>query len=204
MTNAGFLEGGKVDWCLEFTDTVDWRNSEHSKEKLVQYGDLLSWSVKKGVLTEGEAKHLSTITEQNPSAAGRVLKDALRLREAIYHIFSATAHRRPADQKDLGVLNESLLRGLSMRKVDLVGSEFRWAWRDDLSAEAVLYPIAQSAANLLTSEDIIRVKECANEEQGCGSLFLDSSKSHTRKWCSMESCGNRAKFRTYYAKHSHT
>jgi predicted RNA-binding Zn ribbon-like protein len=68
----------------------------------------------------------------------------------------------------------------------------------------MLYPIANSAAMLLTSEDLGRVRECANEEEGCGSLFLDCSKSQSRRWCSMESCGNRAKFKTYYDRHLRT
>lgn len=192
-----------MEWCLDFTDTVDWRTSDHAKEGLEGYDDLVAWSVKKGVLLQDEAKRVGRLAEENPSVKSKVMKDAYRLREAIYRIFSAVYHNRMVDQGDLDVLNEILSRGLARRKVDLAKGGFEWAWRDDLSAEVMLYPLAKSAADLLTSEDLTRVKECANEEQGCGSLFLDFSKGQTRRWCSMQSCGNRMKFRTYYERHSH-
>jgi predicted RNA-binding Zn ribbon-like protein len=111
------------------------------------------------------------------------------------------AHKRKAGREDLGVLNEYLSRGLSRVKVSEGEGSYQWDWNESVSPEMMLYPIASSAASLLTSEDLSRVRECANEEEGCGSLFLDCSKSQSRKWCSMESCGNRMKFRTYYDKH---
>jgi predicted RNA-binding Zn ribbon-like protein len=39
------------------------------------------------------------------------------------------------------------------------------------------------------------LKECADE--GCRSVFYDRSKNHSGRWCSMESCGNRAKVRAF-------
>jgi predicted RNA-binding Zn ribbon-like protein len=53
-----------------------------------------------------------------------------------------------------------------------------------------------SVADLLASDKLASVKRCANEE--CRYLFLDDSKSGSRRWCSMASCGNRAKARRHY------
>ncbi len=39
------------------------------------------------------------------------------------------------------------------------------------------------------------LKECAGED--CRAVFFDRSKNHSGKWCSMESCGNRAKVRAW-------
>jgi len=44
-----------------------------------------------------------------------------------------------------------------------------------------------------------RVREC-EDDRGCGFLFIDQSKNRSRRWCSMESCGNRAKARQHYAR----
>lgn len=194
--------GADTELCLDFTDTVDWRTSDHSEDKLTSYLDLLGWSVKKGLLSRDEEHRLSSLLENKVAVAKTVMADAYQLREAIYRIFSAVAHERSADQKDLEVLNGHLAKSLGKLGLRSKGAEYTWAWRDTESADMMLWPIARSAAELLTSDDLARVRECANEEEGCGSLFLDSSKSQTRRWCSMDSCGNRMKFRKYYARHN--
>lgn len=193
--------GADPELCLDFTDTVDWRTSDHAEDKLASYADLLGWSVRKGLLNKEEEQRLSSQLENKDAVAKKVMADAYQLREAIYRIFSAVAHGRSADQKDLEVLNGHLANSLGKLGLRGRGTEYTWAWRDTGSADKMLWPIARSAADLLTSDDLARVRECANEEEGCGSLFLDCSKSQTRRWCSMESCGNRMKFRTYYARH---
>jgi predicted RNA-binding Zn ribbon-like protein len=61
-----------------------------------------------------------------------------------------------------------------------------------------LWPIVLAAAELLTSAGRARVRECA--AHGCGWLFLDTSRSQRRRWCTMASCGNRAKARRFYER----
>ncbi len=190
-----------LELCLDFTDTVDWRTSNHAKDQLISYADLLVWSLEKGLLNKEDERRLRSLSESGEALARIVMEDAHQLREAIYRIFSAAAHERRADQRDIEVLNEHLAKSLRKLKLRSTGTDYAWAWRDIESADMMLWPIACSAADLLTSEDLARVRECANEEQGCGSLFLDCSKSQSRKWCSMESCGNRMKFKRYYDAH---
>jgi predicted RNA-binding Zn ribbon-like protein len=101
----------------------------------------------------------------------------------------------------LEILNEYLAKSLSRMAVKETGEGYEWGLSCDTTPEMMLYQIAESAAMLLTSADLARVRECANEEEGCGSLFLDCSKSQTRRWCSMKSCGNRAKSRAFYDRH---
>jgi len=199
--NRGAM-GTDLELCLDFTDTVDWRTSAHTTDKLDSYQALLEWSSGKGILDQRQVGILSRKVPRGDWA--HALADAVRLREAIYRIFSATAHRRRANQGDVGILNEYLGRGLSRAVVRETGDAYGWGWIEDVTPDMMLYPIANSAAMLLTSEDLGRVRECANEEEGCGSLFLDCSKSQSRRWCSMESCGNRAKFKTYYDRHLRT
>ncbi len=187
--------------CLDFTDTVDWRTSDHPGETLTSYADLLSWSLKERLLTKEEWVKLGLRTGNEEALTKKVMADAHRLREAIYRIFSAVAHERRANRKDIDFLNGRLAKSLGKLELRDSGAEFKWAWRDTESADMMLWPIARSAADLLTSDDLARVRECANEEEGCGSLFLDFSKSQTKKWCSMESCGNRMKLRRYYDVH---
>ncbi len=51
----------------------------------------------------------------------------------------------------------------------------------------------------LVRESPGRVRECADIE--CPVLFLDTSRNGSRRWCSMETCGARAKASTYYRRH---
>jgi len=60
---------------------------------------------------------------------------------------------------------------------------------------SMLWPVAVSAAGLLTSPQLVRLRDCANT--ACGWLFIDHSKNASRRWCDMGECGNRAKARRF-------
>lgn len=45
-----------------------------------------------------------------------------------------------------------------------------------------------------------RIRECA--ATNCHLIFLDSSRPQSRRWCSMNRCGGRAKSQSHYARHS--
>jgi predicted RNA-binding Zn ribbon-like protein len=125
---------------------------------------------------------------------------AINLREAIYHILSEVSHGRHPDDKDLDTLNASLSDFMAKTRVGRRDGSFTWEWTGDRYAlDRMLGPIARSTADLLTSEDLNRVGECA-DQSGCGWLFLDTSRNRSRRWCSMGSCGNRAKAKRHYQR----
>ena len=196
--NRGAM-GTDLELCLDFTGTVDWRTSSHAKDTLDTYAALLNWSSKKGLLDKRQVDVLGRATARGDMVS--VLAEAVQLRESIYRIFSAIAHRKRATQRDLETLNGYVAKSLSRMVVKEAGEGYDWGLSCDITPDMMLYQIAESAAMLLTSNDLARVRECANEEEGCGSLFLDCSKSQTRRWCSMEVCGNRAKSKAFYDRH---
>jgi predicted RNA-binding Zn ribbon-like protein len=57
-------------------------------------------------------------------------------------------------------------------------------WR---SPDSLLLPIARAMADMICAEDFTYVKEC--EGAGCTLLFLDRTRGHARRWCSMAVCG---------------
>jgi predicted RNA-binding Zn ribbon-like protein len=121
------------------------------------------------------------------------------LREVIYRTFSALAAQRQPTLSDLAALNRALRDALPRLELRPSAGGFEWTWasaRDDL--DWMLWPIIRSAAELLTSEDLDRVRECARE--GCDWLFVDTSKNRSRRWCSMNLCGSRVKARRYYRR----
>ncbi len=65
-------------------------------------------------------------------------------------------------------------------------------------ANALLLPVANTIADLLVNADFSSVRHC--EGAGCTLWFLDVSKAHRRRWCSMAICGNRAKAAAHRAR----
>ena len=65
-------------------------------------------------------------------------------------------------------------------------------------AQDLLLPIAEAMGDLLCNVDFASVRKC--ESPACTLWFRDVSKNHTRRWCSMAICGNRAKAAAHRAK----
>jgi predicted RNA-binding Zn ribbon-like protein len=183
--------------CLDFANTMNWHASEHPIESLNNYADLVAWAQQTGALTGREAQQLSQAAEDRVAEVADILGHAIDLREAIYRIFSATTAGYSPAPADLVTLNAALNQALPHLQVVQREVGFIWAWIHTHDAlDVMLWPVARSAAELLTSDRLDRVKVC-EDDRGCGYLFLDMSKNRSRRWCSMESCGNRAKVRRH-------
>jgi predicted RNA-binding Zn ribbon-like protein len=189
------------DWlCLDFANTVDWHASDKPTENLNTYLDLLNWSLEKGLISDLEAKSLHKQAALHSDQAQAKHEQAIELREAIYNIFSDGINGNVARPADLDILNGWLTAGASHLKLNSVEKGFTWSWSDDeTSLEQMLWWVALSAARLLASENLALVGKCA-DDRGCGWLFFDTSRNHSRRWCAMKDCGNRAKSRRHYGK----
>jgi predicted RNA-binding Zn ribbon-like protein len=55
--------------------------------------------------------------------------------------------------------------------------------------------VVRAASDLLTSDALARVRQCA--DGSCAWLFLDTTRNRTRRWCDMKACGNRNKVRRF-------
>ena len=191
------LVGGRL--CLDFANTVGSHAGASPNEHLRSYRDLVAWSRHAGILTEAEERRLLEAAAGRPDEASVVLERAVALREAIYRLFSAVAAGRAPDEADLETLNVALARALDHARIVPAGAGFAWAWRDEQGAlDRMLWPVARSAADLLTGGELDRVGECANDS--CGWLFLDLSRNRSRRWCDMQDCGNRVKARRHYQR----
>jgi predicted RNA-binding Zn ribbon-like protein len=192
------LESGWL--CLDFANTAEWHASDHPTESLTSYAALIGWARPIGFLPDRAAQQLLRAADQHPTEAARVLDRAVALREAIYHIFVAVAHKRTPAADDQSILNAELSR--SMSRSCLVWNKATFDWErqgEDDELDQLLWWIVRSASELLTSMDIKRVGVCA-DDRGCGWLFYDTSRNGSRQWCSMRGCGNRAKARRHYEK----
>jgi predicted RNA-binding Zn ribbon-like protein len=194
------FDSGKL--VLDFANTAEFHASDQPDEMLETYSDLVSWSMVAGLVMKNEARDLLVNADKEPQAAADTLSYVLELRETIYRMLSAFAHGEKPDNTDLSRFNHALTEALMKTQISPTDEGFNWIWQiDENSFDRMLWPIVRDAANLLTSEDINRVGECA-DDRGCGYLFFDTSRNHSRRWCSMEGCGNRAKAQRHYQRKS--
>ena len=191
------LSGGHL--ALDFANTVSHRPTENRKERLPDYRSLIAFGEQSGVLPVSAAKRLSSKTGEEPAEVQRAWQNAVRLREALFEIFSALAEQRAIPAQALAILNAALLKGASHGHIASSANRLRWEWiAQENNCESVLWQVARSAAELLTSDEIANLRICASEK--CAWLFLDKTKNHRRRWCDMKTCGNRVKARRHYQR----
>jgi len=194
------FESGEL--CLDFANTVDWHISTHPEDRLHSYRDLIDWACAAKILSVEEAGQLINLAEQEPVKATDFYQCAIALREVIYRIFAGVATCRICDinPSDLAILNQYIQEASSHRRIVNIGDKFEWQWDGQLVAlDKMVWCVARSAADLLSSTKLKQVGQC-QDDRGCGWLFIDTSRNHSRRWCSMESCGNRAKAQRHYGK----
>jgi len=183
--------------ALEFTNTVSNHASGHPAEKLLAYEHLAGLAGRVGVLDRDQVQALMRKARGNPGQAAAVLTQAIELREALYRIFVAITKKSSPADADLAVLNNILGRVTDGARVRRCAGGFDWEWNvDEAALDAPLRLAALAAVDLLTSENCRRLGQCADED-GCGWLFVDTTKNHSRRWCDINDCGNRAKQRRF-------
>ena len=185
--------------CLDFANTVDDRGSDHPQERLTDYGRLVQWGVEAGALSAKTGERLRALASAAPGKALAALRDAIELRETIFEIFASAALGRPIPSPALARLDESLRRAAGHSHLVLANRRVSSEWREpERHLDAMLWPVSQGAAELLTGAELENVRQCASET--CAWLFVDRSKNHRRRWCDMKVCGNRDKARRYYQR----
>lgn len=176
--------------CLDFVNTVDPRYASPRLEFLPDFAALVEWAEEVAVIDRKEARRLKAAAVRRPDEALDIYQRGIALREALFEVFRGRVHHKPA-KRDFGLLNEELARSRSRELVAQPAGDVRRVWPPDDDLARVVWPIVESAADLLCSSAVSRVRECEGER--CGWLFLDTSKAGRRRWCSMADCGNRAK-----------
>lgn len=200
--------------ALDFINSLDDRPSTEPKELLTSYNDLATFGHDTGILTPAQLNYFLEDIPGKRDEAQQALRHAIKLREALYAIFSSVMNRQPAPQAAMDTLNANLHDATLHSRLTQTGTlqpetaqpgmarpgaAFEWRFDDMTSSyEAMLRPVARAAGDLLASPDVVLVRTCS--APNCQWFFLDTSKNHHRRWCDMKVCGNRAKVRRFYAK----
>jgi predicted RNA-binding Zn ribbon-like protein len=198
------VRADRADLCLEFANTKFWRGRDPVTETLPDADALLEWCARNAALDAEAAKRLRVQWKRQPQEAADVFGEAISLREALFPLFAAIARGAEPASADLAALNKALEQAPARKRLRRM-PEF-YGWQTDVlprAAPELLAAVLWSAGDLIAgTARRERVRICANPI--CQWLFLDDSKSGTRRWCAMSACGNRAKAHRHYQRHKET
>ena len=152
-------------------------------ERLHAPDDLTAWMRERFPMTIGGAR-------------SRDLFDALALRDAIARLALAAGRGTERRAADIDVV--TLYAATPDIPPTLDGGS-RQAGRSVQTVGQALSTIARDAVDCFGPANDGRVRVCAGD---CGIVYLDTSRAASRRWCSMQRCGNRAKVRAHRARKS--
>ncbi|MEO3824249.1 CGNR zinc finger domain-containing protein [Actinomadura sp. B10D3] len=181
---AGFPEFrlGSV-LATSFTGTLTERNGD-PVERIPTPQRLVDWLVVNGLAVD--------------SCTAAQLERARELREAIHAAATAAALQNALPVSAIQVINDFSIQG---RAAAILTPERTREWRFSSAScvEDALGVIAADAISILAGERDGKLALCASPT--CRAAFFDTSQSRTRKWCDMNTCGNRQKKARFHANH---
>jgi predicted RNA-binding Zn ribbon-like protein len=133
--------------------------------------------------------------EVAPTAAEREFRDAAALRSAIGRLARQASRGEGLAPDDVDVVN---LFAATPDIPPVLPGGGRQAGRSKARPHQALGSIARDAVRLFGPEADGRIRECSADD--CDLVYLDTSRSGNRRWCSMQRCGNRAKVRAHRAR----
>jgi predicted RNA-binding Zn ribbon-like protein len=183
--------------CLDFVNTEANKSGE-IKDLLRNYEDLITWLASAKLFSRS---NLTRAFEEwrGKLAAERVFKQALILRNCLGEIAGEIVHARSVPRAAVQAVNEVIGKPSGTTRLVKTARGFERRFEPELKEPTqLLVPVGESAASLLCSGDLSRVKECANS--GCGAFFYDTSKNRGRRWCTTTGCGNRMRVAAFYER----
>jgi predicted RNA-binding Zn ribbon-like protein len=155
------------------------------------FGDLTQWIEQANLAPAAEMERLARVSADTPEAraalqAARVLRSVLRNSvERVARIGRIPSNLADALEKEL---KHPCLTTEVVESQGKLRTKPRWILE---KPQDLLVPVAHYAANFFATADYAAIRKC--EDPKCILWFYDTSKNHSRRWCSMELCGNRAK-----------
>ena len=168
-------------------------------DALIDFDLYVRWLEAAALLDAERAAGIRRRAVQQPAGATAALVDARRVRAALRHLAERGGQAR-ARTDALAEINRVLGRSAGTRRVESRddGSFARTFVPTGDAFAALVIPIVESAADALVAGELPRVRRCADPH--CARVFLDATRSRTRRWCDMAACGNRAKSARFRAR----
>ena len=192
-TDKFLLVGNNVS--LDFVNTKI-ADAGKPKDLLEGVADVMSWAIAVKLIKRSEsARYFAAWNKKG----GDFLSEAVGFRAVLHALFTEVLNDEAVKGSTLKSLNEMLDDQVGFTELvrNETGFEKRFHY-DFREPRQVLASVAASAADLLCYGNLELIKKC--EGEGCVLYFYDTTKNHSRRWCSMAGCGNRAKASAFYKR----
>lgn len=192
-TDKFFLVGNNLS--LDFVNTKIAEGGK-PKDLLENLADMMSWAIAvKLIEKDGAASLLTNWTQKGE----RFLSEAVNFRLILYGLFTGIMNGERVKDSTIKIINEMLADQTGYAVIARNETGFEKRFRTDFyESRQLLASIASSAADLLCYGNLDLIKKC--EGENCVLYFYDTTKNHSRRWCSMAGCGNRAKVNAFYKR----
>lgn len=181
---------------LNFVNTCGGAGKHRDVERLVDWRDAVDWAAANGAVSPTDIRLMEKARLRARDRPSEILKELTELREAMHAVFSAIAGGVPPSDTARLRLEGDIVEAMRHSTLCVEGrAAVRWTVRPEKAGSSLIKDRLAIAANELLSQPILsNVRECS----ACSWLFLDLSRSRSRRWCSMATCGNRAKAQRHY------
>jgi len=171
---------------VDFVNTVNARPA-FTRDDLATADDVYDWAEAAGLSTSGHSV--------NPEQDHRNFEAIIELRENLYRVLGPMASGGDPDPGAVTFLSARVASAIASAQWARVGSRLEPRW-SGCCLDSIGHRLADEAMSLLRGPATARLGACA----GCGWLFIDTSRAHARRWCSMNACGVRDKMRRYHRR----
>ena len=174
VNKEGFYTlGGRL--AIDFANS--YKRIGREKEGISSFEDLLIFMKSHHLLHEDEASDLHMFHFQNPGRCQKVVDGLVELRNGFRNVLT---------EVEQGCYHklEPTEEGMALKSVI-----------DENGPEKLMFPIVRDIADYLASDHVEKTRGCASDD--CDLYFVNQSRNGRRRWCSMSTCGNRAKVNAY-------
>lgn len=178
---------------------VDFVNTEKNRnggviDLISDFADFSEWCNQSGLYT-------ADIAIVEPLKQEKILCELREFRAELRNFFVKIVNGEKANTPFLDKVNLVLSRSCLKMELNFADKGFSTTILPDTKSDHFFLAIlAIQTANLIASGNLSSLRKCRSED--CILFFLDFSKNHTRRWCNMKTCGNRAKVNAYLYRQS--
>lgn len=184
---------------LDFVNT-DAAGQSPNGDLLTNFESLVAWLETAGAIDEERGAGIRRRALLQPAAATATLVDARRVRAALRALAERGEQNSRTRTDAVAEINRVLSRSAGTRRIELEpNGHYQRSFVPTGDAFAgLMIPIVESASDSLICNELLRVRRCADPR--CHRVFFDTTRNGQRRWCDMETCGNRAKAARHRAR----
>lgn len=191
MSNQFIPEVGGSVW-LDLANTM-YLSDGHKVDLLAEYESVIQWLIKTNLIVQENVLLPQTIVQEE-----QFTQKLVELRTICFSIIRDLEKQKEVSEESIGALKNFASELHITVTIEMNNGLPVTLYKGASTQEDVLYQVISSIVDTLQTVSADRIKKCEHDE--CILLFVDTSKSGKRRWCSMQTCGNRYKAAKYYAK----